>query len=123
MNILTDSGIRKIDLDLINFFFNAKSFTLEELEDHASGMFSTQQKLKELGVQLSNFVQSYKNKNSIFFIFLGSEEEQNLKIVVSSVSDEPDEMTKRFAIVIDKDFADLEIRQLSLSSRVITIRA
>lgn len=121
MNILNESGLRKIDIDLTQFFFDVKSSTLEELEEHTSGMFSTQMKLKELKGRLLNFILSYKNRNSIFFIFLGEEREQNLKIVVSSVLDEPDELTKRFAIIIDEDVSELDIKQLSLSSKVLTL--
>jgi hypothetical protein len=121
MNILNESGIRKIDIDLVKFFFDIKSSTLEELEDHSSGMFSTQQKLKELQRQLLNFILSYKNRNSIFFIFLGEEVEQNLKIVVSSVEGDTDELTNRFAIIIDEDMTDLTVKQLSLSSKILTV--
>jgi hypothetical protein len=121
MNILNESGIRKIDIDLVKFFFDIKSSTLEELEDHSSGMFSTQQKLKELQRQLLNFILSYKNRNSIFFIFLGEEVEQNLKIVVSSVEGDTDELTNRFAIIIDEDVTDLTVKQLSLSSKILSV--
>jgi hypothetical protein len=118
MNILNESGIRKIDIDLINFFFNVKSAMLEELEEHSSGMFSTQQKLMELKGQLLDFVLSYKNRNSIFYIFFNEEAEENLKIVVSSVTDGTSELTKRFAILIDESLTELKIKQLSLSSKV-----
>lgn len=121
MNILNESGLRKIDLDLIKFFFDAKASTLEELEDHATGMFSTQQKLMELKSQLLNFVCAYKNRNSIFFIFFNEESEQNLKIVVSNVLDEPDDLTKRFAIIVDEYLSEMKVKQLSLSSKILTI--
>jgi molecular chaperone DnaK (HSP70) len=121
MGILVESGIRKIDIDLIKFFFDVKCSTLEELEEHSSGMFSTQQKLKDIRAELLNFVLSYKNRNSIFYIFLGGEKEQNLKIVVSNVEEEPDDLTKRFAITIDEDLTEFKVKQLSLSSKVLTL--
>ena len=121
MNILNESGMRKIDIDMIKYFFNVKSSTLEELEDHASGMFSTQQQLEELKNKLLSFVQSHKNRNSIFFIFINEESEQGLKIVVSNILDEPDELTKRFAIIIDENLVELKVKQLSLSSKVLTL--
>ena len=121
MNILNESGMRKIDIDMIKFFFTAKCSTLEELEDHASGMFSTQMKLKELGRKLLDFVLSYKNKNSIFFIFINEEREQNLKIVASSVLGECDDLTSRFAIIINEDLTELSVKQLSLSSKILTL--
>jgi len=123
MNILNESGIRKLDIDLVNFFFNAKSAMLESLEEHKSGMFSTQQKLMELKGQLLDFLTSHQNKNAIFYIFFNEETEENLKIVVSSVTDEPDELTKRFAILINESSTELRIEKLSLSSKVlITIK-
>lgn len=121
MNTLNESGLRKLDIDMIKYFFNAKASSLEELEEHSSGMFSTQQHLMELKTQLLNFVGAYKNRNSIFFIFLGEEKEQNLKIVVSNVSGEPDDLTKRFAITIDEDLSELKVKQLSLSSKVLML--
>ena len=121
MNILNESGIRKLDIDLVNFFFNAKSAMLESLEEHKSGMFSTQQKLMEIKGQLLDFLMSHEN--SIFYIFFNEQTEENLKIVVSSVMDEPDELTKRFAILIDESSTELRIEKLSLSSKVlITIK-
>lgn len=121
MNILNESGIRKIDINLISFFFDAKCSTLEDLEEHTSGMFSTQQKLMELKRELLTFVLAYKNRNSIFYIFIGEESEQTLKIVVSSILGEPDLTTKRFAIVVDEHLTQLKISQLSLSSKILTI--
>lgn len=121
MNILNESGIRKIDVDLVKFFFDAKCSTLEELEEHASGMFSTQQKLIELKRELLAFILAYKNRNSIFFIFIDEETEQNLKIVVSSVIGYPDEMTKRYAIILSSDYSELKIKQLSVSSKILTL--
>jgi hypothetical protein len=94
---------------------------LEELEEHTSGMFSTQQKLMELKGQLLDFIMSYSNRNSIFYIFFNEETEENLKIVVSSVTDESNELTKRFAILIQEDLTELEVKQLSLSSKILTI--
>jgi hypothetical protein len=121
MNISNESGIRKLDIDLVNFFFNTKSAMLESLEDHKSGMFSTQQKLMEIKGQLLDFLMSHEN--SIFYIFFNEQTEENLKIVVSSVMDEPDELTKRFAILIDESSTELRIEKLSLSSKVlITIK-
>jgi hypothetical protein len=52
MNTLNDTGLRRLDVDLVSFFFKAKASSLEELEDHASGMFSTQQKIMELKRQM-----------------------------------------------------------------------
>ena len=124
MNILNDnqSGIRKLDIDLINFFFNAKCAVLEDNEEHESGMFSTQQKLMESKRQLLDFVLSYKNRNSIFYIFFNKEKEQNLKIVVSNtLGDEPNELTKRFAIVIDENLGTMLVKGQSLSGKVLTI--
>ena len=121
MNILNESGIRKIDVDMVKFFFDTKCSTLEELEEHSSGMFSTQQKLVELKRDLLSFILSYRNKNSIFFIFIDEEKEQNLKIVVSSVIGYPDDLTKRFAIILDSDYSELKIKQLSLSSKMLTL--
>jgi hypothetical protein len=121
MSILNESGIRKIDIELVKFLFNLKSSMLEELEEHKSGMFSTQQKLMELKGQLLDFIMSYSNRNSIFYIFFNEETEENLKIVVSSVTDEPNELTKRFAILVQEDLTELEVKQLSLSSKILTI--
>lgn len=122
MNILNEPTLRKIDIDLLKFLFTAKRSTLEELEDHASGMFSTQMTLKTLQEQLLDFVLSYKNKNSIFFIFMNEESESGLRIVVNSLQgNEPDELTKRFAIIIDEDLCELKVKQLSLSSKILTI--
>jgi hypothetical protein len=121
MNTLNESGLRKLDIDLINFFFKAKASSLEELVDHRSGMFSTQQKLMELKGQLLDFLQSYKNKNSIFYIFFNEESEVGLKIIVNNLVDEPDDRTKRFAIIVDEDLIDFKVQQLSLSSKILTI--
>jgi hypothetical protein len=121
MSILNESGIRKIDIELVKHLFNLKSSMLEELEEHKSGMFSTQQKLMELKGQLLDFLLQYSNRNSIFYIFFNEETEENLKIVVSSVLDETDELTKRFAILINEDLTELKIKQLSLSSKILTI--
>ncbi|MBE3086060.1 MAG: hypothetical protein IMZ64_07580 [Bacteroidetes bacterium] len=121
MNTLTETGIRLLDIELVKYFFRIKSSTIEELEEHASGMFSTQMKLQELERQLLSFILSYKNKNSIFFIFLNEEREQNLKIVVSNVQGEPDELTKRFTIVLDEGLIGLKISQLSVSSKILSL--
>jgi hypothetical protein len=121
MNTLNDSGIKQLDKDIIAAMFNAKCSTLENLEEYGSGMFSTQQKLIELKGQLLDFVSSYKNRNSFFYIFFNRENEQNLKIVATSVLDEPDELTKRFAIVIHRNLTGFEVKQLSLSSKILTI--
>jgi len=121
MSILNNPTINQLDIDLVGFFFNAKAAVLESAEDHVSGMFSTQVKLKEFKEQLLNFINSYKNQNSIFYIFLGEPAEQNLKIVVSTVSKEPNEMTKRFSVIIDEDLSNMNVSQLSLSERILTI--
>lgn len=121
MNTLNDSGIKKIDLDLIGYYFNLKSSSLEELEEHDSGTFSTQQKLQNLRGRLIDFLSAYRNRNSIFYIFFDKETEENLKIVVSSVDGEPDEMTNRYAILISKSLVDIQVEQLSHSSKVLTI--
>lgn len=121
MSILNESGIRKLDIDLINFLFKAKASSLEELEDHRSGMFSTQQKLMELKGQLLDFLQSYKNRNSIFYIFFNDESEAGLKFIVNNLVDDPNELTKRFAIIVDENLIDLKVKQLSLSSKILTI--
>lgn len=121
MNILNDSGIRQIDKDVISAIFNAKASSLESLEEHKSGMFSTQQKLIELKQQLLDFVSAYKNRNSFFYIFFNKETELNLKIVATSVLDEPDETTKRLAIIIDRDLSGFKVKQLSLSSKMLTL--
>jgi hypothetical protein len=120
MNTSNESSIRKIDVDMLKFFFDAKRFTLEELEEHATGMFTTQCKLTELRDNLLKFVLSYKNKNSIFYIFLNSEREENLKIVVSS-TDEPNHLTQRFAIILNEYLTEMDIKQLSLSSKLLTL--
>lgn len=119
MNTLNESGLKKIDIDLVKFFFDAKRFTLEELKDHSVGMFSTQMKLKELRDELLSFLLSFKNRNSIFYIFLNEEKEECLRIVISNVEDEPDMQTKRFAIVINEDISELKISQLSMSSKLL----
>lgn len=122
MNTLrNDSGIRNLDLDMVKHLFNVKASSIEELEEHATGMWSTQAKVMELKSQLINFLSSYKSRNSIFYIFLGDEREHNLKIIVTSVLDEPDETTKRFAITIEEDFTDFKVKQLSLSSKLLTL--
>lgn len=121
MNTLSESGVRKLDLDLISFYFNAKSASLEELEEHSSGMFSTQNKLMNIKRQLLDFVKSYKNRDAIFYIFLNDESEEGLKIVVNSLMDDPNELTKRFAIIIDENLTGLKVKQLSLSTKVLTI--
>jgi hypothetical protein len=121
MNISSnESGMKKLDIDLIRYLFNAKSSSIEELEEHSSGMFSTQQKLKEVQGELMSFVLSHKNRNSLFYIFVKKEAEQYLKIVASTVKGEPDEFTKRYTIVIHDDFT-YEIKQLSLSSQILTV--
>ena len=121
MNTLSESGVRQLDLDLISFYFNAKSASLEELEEHSSGMFSTQNKLMNLKRQLLDFISSYKNRDAIFYIFLNDESEEGLKIVVNSLMDDPNELTKRFAIIIDENLTGLKVKQLSLSTKVLTI--
>jgi hypothetical protein len=121
MNILNDSGIRKIDLDLVSYYFNLKSSTLEELEEHDSGTFSTQQKLQRIKGRLIDFLSAGKNKNSLFYVFFDEEKEENLKMVLSSVRDEPDEMTRRYAILINRSLTDIQIEQLSLSSKLLTV--
>jgi len=121
MNTLNDSGIRKLDIDLIKFFFDAKRYTIEELEDHASGMFTTQMKLNELRDKLLNFILSYKNTNSIFFIFLNGEKEENLRLVIPTIEVSPDHLTKRFAVIINEHQTEVEIKQLSLSSKLLTL--
>jgi hypothetical protein len=119
MNTSNNSGIKKIDLDLVGYYFNLKSATLEELEEHNSGTFTTQQRLQKLKGELVDFLIAHKN--ALSYIFFDKEKEENLKIVVSSVEGEPDEMTKRYAIVIDKYLVDMKIEQLSLSSKILTI--
>ena len=119
MNTFNSSGISQLDIDLLEFFFNSKSAMLEEIEEHKSGMFSTQNKILELKRQLLTFVKSYKNKNSLFFLFFNDDDEQNLKVVASSVLDEPNELTKRFAIILDENTLELEVKQLSLSTKII----
>jgi hypothetical protein len=120
MNISNESELRQIDIDLLKFFFTAKASNLESLEEHSSGMYSTQQKLMELKTQLLNFVLAQRNRNSIFYVFQNRELEQNLKIVVSN-TDEPDEMTQRFTIVLDENLVEMRIKQLSLSSKILTL--
>ena len=121
MNILNESNVRKLDIDLINFLFHAKCAMLEELEEHSSGMFSTQNKLLNLKRELLDFIMTYKNRESIFYIFFNEESEESLKLVVSNLTDEPNEVTKRFAIIVDENLAGLRIKQLSVSGRVLTL--
>jgi hypothetical protein len=121
MNISNESGIKKIDLDLIKFFFEAKSSSLEELEEHSSGMFSVQQKIIELERELLALLCKYSSRNSIFYVFIGEEVEQDLKIIVSTVEYETNELTKRYAVLIDKSLTNLSVKQLSLSSKVLTL--
>ena len=121
MGILNDSGIKKIDIDLVKFFFDAQSSNLETLEELGTGMFSTQQKLEELKNRLLGFIQAQKSQNSIFYIFLDEERIQNLKIVVSSVIGETDEFTKEYAIVLQRDLIDLEAREINLKAMQLSV--
>ena len=122
MNISNnDSGIRQSDKNLISAMFNTVASTLESLEEYRSGTFSTQQKLMELKQLILDFVSAYKNRNTIFYVFLNKETENNLKIVVTSLLDEPDETTKRVAIIIDRNLKDFKVKQLSLSSKMLTL--
>jgi hypothetical protein len=113
--------MRNIDIELVKYFFRIKRSTLEDLEEHASGAFGAQAKLVETERQLLDFILSYKNTNSIFFIFLNEETEHNLKIVVTNVEDEPDERTKRYAVILDESLIDFKVKQLSLSSKILTL--
>jgi hypothetical protein len=121
MSILKESGIRRLDIDLIKFFFTIKAAMLEHLEESVSGMYSTQEKLMELQGQLLDFLLAWKNRNSIFYIFLNKEKEENLKIVVSSVEDEPDELTKRYAIVINEELTEMKIYKTSFNSKLLNL--
>ena len=114
MDISNESGMRKIDIDLVKFFFTAKTSTLEELEDHASGMFSTQQDLMELQQRVLSFMLAQRNRNSIFYLFLNKVKLENLRIVVNTVIDLPDDLTKEYAMVLDEDLTDLKVYQRSV---------
>jgi hypothetical protein len=118
MSTLTiNSGIKRIDLAIISSLFDTKASSLEELEEHSSGNFSTQQRIIELKAELLNFVSEFKNRNSMFYIFLNNKKEKNLKIVTSSVIGDLDDTVKRFAIVFNEDSLTLDIEQESLSGK------
>lgn len=121
MDISNESGMRKIDIDLVKFFFTAKTSTLEELEDHASGMFSTQQDLMELQQRVLSFMLAQRNRNSIFYLFLNKVKLENLRIVVNTVIDLPDDLTKEYAMVLDEDLTDLKVYQRSVSGQILTL--
>jgi hypothetical protein len=119
--MLTSSNhkVRQIDLDLIGFYFDAKASMLEELEDHTSGMFSTQQNLIEAKRQLINFITAEKSKNSIFYLYLDEVKEENLRVVVPTTN-EKDDLTREFIVILHEN-GKTEIAQGSLSGKVLTI--
>lgn len=116
--ILIKAGLSEVDKDLIKYLFNLKAMSLEYAETPV-GTFSVARKITDTAYKLIDFMDDFSRKDAFFYIFLGDEREENLKLVCNTVV-EKSEKTKYFAIKIHANWLDFSVSQLTLSSKMFT---
>lgn len=116
--IIIKAGLSEVDKDLIKYLFSLKAMSLEYAETPV-GTFSVARKIKDTAYKLIDFMDDFSKKDSFFYIFLGDEREENLKLVCNTVA-EKSEKTKYFAIKIHVNWLDFSVSQLTLSSKMFT---
>lgn len=117
-SVIVTSGLSQLDEDMVRYLFKLKSVSLENIEETV-GMFSTQRRIIETAERIIEFMREYSRKDSYFFIFLGDETQQNLKLVCNTVVNET-EKTRHFAISIHVNWLDFSVKQLTLSGKMFT---
>lgn len=117
-NITVTSGLSQIDKDMIKYLFKLKAVSLENIEE-ATGLYSTQRRIIETADKIIEFMNKYSLKDTFFYIFLGDEREENLKLVFNTVVDKT-EKTKYYVINIHANWLDFSVKQLTLSGKMFT---
>jgi hypothetical protein len=114
-----ETVLNRVDRQLISSLFNMKASSMEHLE-LVTGTMSTQLTIIGLKDDLISYLTEYKNKNGVFYIFVGDVEENNLKLVVHTTT-EINERTRRFVISIKDDWTSFEISQMSENSKILLV--
>lgn len=116
--IVINAGLSEVDKDLVRYLFKLKASTLEHAEEPV-GTFSVARRIIEAAQRVIDFMDEFSRKDSFFFIFIGSEKEENLKLICNTVL-EKSEKTKYFAIKIHDSWLDFSVNQLTLSGKMFT---
>lgn len=113
------SKLHPVDEDMVRYLFRLKAVSLEKMDSNV-GIMSVQDKILNTAEKIISFMNKESSNNSYFYIFLGDATERNLKIVCSSVVNNPDEV-KSFAIRIHASWLDFSVDQLSLSGKMLSL--
>jgi len=116
--IVINAGLSEVDKDLVRFLFKLKASTLEHA-DEPVGVYSVARRIIEAAQKVIDFMNEFSRKDSFFYIFIGNEKEENLKLICSTVI-EKSEKTKYFAIKIHDSWLDFSVSQLTLSGKMLT---
>lgn len=116
--IVIKAGLSEVDKDLVKHLFNLKATSLEYAET-VVGTFSVAKKISDTAYKLIDFMDDFSKKDSFFYIFLGDDREENLKLVCNTVMEKSDK-TKYFAIKIHANWLDFSVNQLSLGGKMFT---
>ncbi|HPB48662.1 MAG TPA: hypothetical protein PLX16_08600 [Exilispira sp.] len=116
--IVINAGLSEVDKDLVRYLFKLKASTLEHAEEPV-GTFSVARRIIEAAQRVIDFMDEFSRKDAFFFIFIGAEKEENLKLICNTVL-EKSEKTKYFAIKIHDSWLDFSVNQLTLSGKMFT---
>lgn len=117
-SIILTSGLSDVDKSLVRHLFRLKASSLEYVEE-VVGTYSTATKIIDTAEQVIDFMNQFSKKDSFFYVFMGDETEENLKLVCKT-TDNVTEKTKYYAIKIHADWLDFSASQLTISGRMFT---
>jgi len=116
--IVVKAGLSEVDKDLLRYLFHLKAVSLEYAETPV-GTYSVARRINDTAYRIIDFMDDFSRRDSFFFIFLGDEREENLKLVCNTVVEKSDK-TKYFAIKIDITWQDFAVSQLTLGGKMFT---
>jgi len=114
---ILNAGLPEVDKDLIKYLFKLKAMSLEYAET-VVGTYSVAKKITDTAFKLIDYIDDFSKKDAFFYIFLGDEIEENLKLVCSSVTEKSDK-TRYYAITIHQNWLDFSVKQLSLGGKML----
>lgn len=116
--VVVSSGMSDLDKDLVKTLFKLKALSLEYVEE-VVGVYSAQRRIIDTAHKLIDYMSEFSRTDSFFYIFMGDETEENLKLIVNTVVEKTDK-TKYFAVKLHSNWLDFSVNQLSLSGKMFT---
>jgi hypothetical protein len=116
------SQINDVNIAMLSTMFRKVAADGTDNIEEGVGTLSTSSTVLQTRDDLILFLKDQKHSNCFFYIYTGSLDERNLVLVMNTVA-ERNEQTRDFAIVIANSWDKFDVRQTTVSSKVLTIVA